>query len=110
MMDESSSSSVGDDATAPSADARIIEMTVTDWEFSPNAITAKQGETVIVRITGDEGDHSFMSKDLGINVTISPGETKDIVIPTDTAGTFAFRCAIPCGDGHRDMTGTIQIN
>lgn len=87
----------------------IVEMTATSWVFTPATVTAKQGETVVIRLTGNEGMHSFMSKDLGINVEINPGETKDITIPTDKAGTFSFRCGVPCGPGHKEMTGTIVI-
>ncbi len=110
-MEASSSAATSDDASSVtgSADARIIEMSVTDWEFKPNAITVKKGEKVIVRLTDVAGGHSFASRDLGINVVINPGETKDIEIPTGTEGTFAFRCAVPCGPGHKDMTGTIVV-
>ena len=107
MTDTSSSAPT---AALPSGEARIIEMTVTDWEFSQKSITAALGEKVIVRLTGVEGSHSFTSQDLGINIPIAAGETKDIEIPTGTAGTFSFRCAVPCGPGHRDMTGSITIS
>ncbi len=97
------------ESSSPETGARIIEMTAANWQFAPNAITLKKGEKVIVRLTDTEGMHSFLSQDLGINMKISAGETLDIEIPTDTAGTFSFRCGVPCGSGHRDMTGTIVI-
>lgn len=92
------------------ANARVIAMTSTDWVFSPTSITAKKGEKIIVRLTNNDGIHSFGAMDLGINVRINPGETKDIEIPTDKAGTFSFRCLVPCGPGHKDMVGTIVIS
>ena len=93
--------------TAPKA--RVINMTVENWKFTPNAITLKKGEKVTMHLTGVSGIHGFASKDLGINVSIQAGETKDVDIPTDTTGTFSFRCSIPCGPGHRDMTGMIVV-
>lgn len=90
-------------------EARIIEMTVEDWKFSNTAITAKKGENVVIRLTNTSGEHSFTSRDLGVDVAINAGETKDIPLPTENAGTFSFRCAIPCGPGHRDMVGQIVI-
>ena len=87
----------------------VINMKVENWEFAPNVVTMKQGDNVVIRITGGTGEHSFLSQDLGINVRVAPGETKDIVIPTDKAGTFAFRCGVPCGEGHREMKGEIII-
>ena len=100
-------SAVSDSATTPAS--RVINMNVTNWEFSPNAMTAKQGEHIVVHFTGVDGKHSFAIPDLGINVPIEAGETKDIVIPTDKAGTFGFRCMVPCGPGHKEMKGTLTI-
>lgn len=104
------SSAATSSAASVSADARVIEMTSTDWSFSPASITAKKGEKVIVRLKNEDGIHSFGMMDLGVNVRINPGETKDIVIPTDKAGTFSFRCLVPCGPGHKDMVGTLVIS
>lgn len=88
---------------------RVIEVTASDWTFAPNALTVKQGENVVIRLTGVQGMHSLMIKDLNLNVEIAAGETKDIVIPTDVAGTFAMQCAVPCGPGHKEMLGTLVI-
>jgi cytochrome c oxidase subunit 2 len=105
IMENSSAS-----AKADTSDARIIDMTVTDWSFAPNAITVKKGQKVTIRLKGIEGEHSFAIPELNINVAIEEGQTKDIVIPTDNTGTFTFRCMIPCGPGHKDMTGQLIIN
>ena len=108
-MAATSSDTSSEDTSVDLTNARVIEMTSTDWSFSPSTITAKKGEVIVVRLTNNQGIHSFGSKELGFNVSINPGETKDIVIPTDKEGTFSFRCLIPCGPGHRDMVGTIVI-
>jgi cytochrome c oxidase subunit 2 len=92
-----------------SAKARVIEVGVTNWEFSPKTITIKKGEKVILRLSDVDGIHSFLAADLGLNVRINPGETKDVEIPTDKAGTFSFRCGVPCGPGHNEMMGTIVV-
>lgn len=110
MMDTSSSEAMMDSSSSDDEQAaRVIEMTVDEWTFAPNAIQVAQGENVIVRLTGVKGSHSFAIPDLDINVPIEPGETKDVTIPTDKAGTFAFRCFVPCGEGHKEMTGTLTI-
>lgn len=102
-----SSVDMTDDAEA---DVRIIEMTVDDWMFTPAAISAAKDEKVIVRLTGVAGIHSFAVAELGINVRVEPGQTVDVEIPTGTAGTFAFRCRVPCGPGHQDMAGSLVIS
>jgi heme/copper-type cytochrome/quinol oxidase subunit 2 len=102
-----SSAGAGNDTAAGT---RVIEVSVTDWSFSPAAITAKKGENVVIRLTGVQGRHSLAIPELGVNVAIEAGQTVDVTVPTDTAGTFALRCAIPCGPGHRDMVGSIVIS
>lgn len=88
---------------------RTIHMDVTDWSFTPNAITLKKGESVTLELTGIDGDHGISIPDLGIDKKFDAGETVTVAIPTDKTGTFNFRCNVPCGHGHRDMTGTIVI-
>lgn len=97
------------EAVAPSGEARIIKMTSENWKFSPTVINAKKGEKVTIEITGISGVHGFGIPGLGINVPVQPGETVTVDLPTDKTGTFPFLCTIPCGSGHRDMTGQVVI-
>lgn len=96
-----------DDAMA--ADVRVVDITATDWSFTPSAVTVKQGEKVQLRLNGDEGIHSLLVTDLGINVRIEPDATVMVDVPTDETGTFNGRCGVPCGPGHRDMSLTIIV-
>ena len=88
---------------------RIIQVTTEFWKFTPNIITAKQGERVTLQVTGISGTHGFSVPALGINQPIFPGQTVAIPLPTDTAGTFDLACSIQCGSGHNDMKGQIII-
>ena len=106
---KTSSAAVSSKAAEPMA-ARTIEMSVENFAFTPGTLNLKKGEKVKLVLNGVSGIHSFASKDLGINQQVSAGETVTIEIPTDTAGTFSFRCAVPCGSGHNDMKGSIVIS
>lgn len=114
VMTNDSSSAMTDssasDVSQTDTGTHVIDMTASNFAFSPDVVTATVGEKLVVHLTGVSGVHSFSVPELGINEPISPGETKDIAIPTDTAGTFYFRCGIPCGPGHGAMTGTITIS
>jgi len=92
-----------------SAKARVVSIVASNFAFTPNAITVKKGEKVTLRITSTEGIHGFGIPDMGVNERIAPGDTIDITLDTSIAGTFAFRCTVPCGPGHEEMTGTITI-
>lgn len=89
--------------------ARVIQVTSENWKFTPNVITVKRGEKVQLQVTGISGTHGFAVPDLGINVPVAPGQTVTIDLPTDSVGTHAFFCSIPCGPGHFDMKGQVVI-
>ena len=95
--------------TEETTKGRTIMLHSSNWEFSPSTITAKQGENISLHLMGIQGNHGFAIPALGINETMSQGESKLVKIPTDKAGTYEFSCSVPCGSGHRDMKGTIVI-
>lgn len=90
-------------------EARVIRVEASNWAFTPSTITAKVGEKVTVTFVGIAGHHGVAVPDLGIDVKFDEGQTATVDLPTDTAGTFPFRCNVFCGEGHREMTGTIVI-
>ncbi len=92
-----------------SAQARVVQVTVTDWSFSPATITVKKGENVKLELKGDDGIHSLLVADLGLNVRVEPDSDTVVTLPTDKVGTFEGRCGVPCGPGHRDMKFTIVV-
>ena len=99
----------GDAADGGATGMRTVHMDVTDWAFTPSTITLKKGEKITLELTGVDGDHGISAPDLGIEKKFEAGETVMVTVPTDKTGTFNFRCNVPCGHGHRDMTGTIII-
>jgi len=84
-------------------------MTAKNWQFDPNSITVNQGDKVKITITSTDVNHSFMIKDYNLNIKLEPNKTQVIEFIADKTGTFQFRCAVPCGEGHRDMTGTLIV-
>ena len=108
--DDGAAMSVGVNVTVQAgASARIITVATSNFVFTPNAITVKKGEKITLRLQGKEGMHGFGIPDLGINTSVAEGKTVDVELPTDQTGTFSFRCTVPCGPGHKEMTGTITI-
>lgn len=124
VMEENSSASIdnGDDGASadaggaggtvsskPQASVRTISVSVDNWSFSPATITVKKGEKITVKLTDVAGTHSFAVPGLGINQALTPGQATSVSIPTDKPGTYEFRCMIPCGEGHKEMRGTLVI-
>ena len=111
MQEQSSSRTSSSEAASVPAETqtRVINMIADNWSFTPSAFAVRKGERVELHVTGNTGIHGFSIPALDINVSVSAGETKVVTIPTNEAGTFSFRCSIPCGSGHANMVGTVTI-
>lgn len=88
---------------------REFDITAKNWEFSPATIIVNQGDKVRIKITSVDVTHSFMLKDFNVNVKLEPNKTQIIEFVADKFGVFPFRCGVPCGEGHRNMTGTLVV-
>ena len=108
MVDDEASS-VPSFEDAMMDDARVVRVEVSNWKFTPSIITAEVGEKVKVAFVGVVGNHGVAIPDLGIDMKFNEGVTATMDLPTDTAGTFPFRCNVLCREGHRAMTGAIVI-
>ena len=95
--------------SSPASEARVVRVEVANWAFTPSLVTPKVGEQVKVEFVGVSGNHGIGVPDLGIDVKLDEGQTAVVDLPTDKAGTFPFRCNVMCGEGHREMKGTIVI-
>ena len=88
---------------------RIIEISAKRFEFTPNQITIKKGETVTLRITAQDRDHGFLQEDLGIDLDLTPGRATEVTVTPQTAGRFVAICNDFCGSGHGNMKMVINV-
>jgi cytochrome c oxidase subunit 2 len=97
--------------TATSASAHpSVDIVASNWKFTPNTIELHVGETTTLRVTSSEGVHGLQSDDLGIPQTmIEPGKFETIVVTPKKAGKYVLHCAIMCGEGHANMTLTVNV-
>jgi uncharacterized cupredoxin-like copper-binding protein len=110
-------------AAAPQSGAtpRIIAIQADDeMAFSPAAITAQPGETVLFRVTNvGKAEHEFMvgpkdavDADGGEETAeiegLAAGQTKELSYTFAAAGTYAFACHEP-GHFEAGMFGTIAL-
>jgi plastocyanin len=75
----------------------VVEMTVSDFKFEPNNITARPGATITFRIHNVSGTtHNFTLKDpdgsMMQNVDIPPKGSVDVKATFSKAGTYTFHC------------------
>jgi cytochrome c oxidase subunit 2 len=88
---------------------KVIEITAKKFDFTPNEITIKKGEPVILRLTSSDRVHGFMSKPLKVDTDIAAGKTTDIAVTPDTAGDFTVICDHYCGTGHANMKMKVSV-
>ena len=90
-------------------EARVIEVHVKRFAFSPAEITVKKGETVKLVIISDDVAHSLVIPGLNVNKAVKKGHPADITIVPTEVGDFKGRCGHFCGRGHGSMTFTVHV-
>lgn len=92
---ESSTTPTPAQVAAPKVDAKLVEVDLSVFKFTPKQIVLKVGEPVRFKVTSKDTIHSFTVKELGINVELTPGESKvsEVFTPQQT-GTFQITCKI----------------
>lgn len=79
------------------------------FEFSPSTIRVSFGDKVILNVKSTDVEHGFYLPDYNINEDLLPGQQATIKFTADKKGTFKFKCNVPCGAGHQEMTGTLIV-
>ena len=88
---------------------RVIRITAKNFQFSPESITLKKGEPVVLEISSGDRKHGFSLRAFGVRTDVLPGNVSRIRLTPDKTGKFTFSCDVFCGDGHEEMTGTIIV-
>ncbi len=88
---------------------QVIKITAKMFEYSPNQITVRKGEPVVLEFTSLDRLHGFNCPGLGIRTDIVPGKVNRLRFVPGKVGTFPFHCDNFCGSGHEGMTGTITV-
>ena len=100
--------STASDVTAEPTE-RVIKITAKAFEYSPNEITLKKGEPVVLELTSQDLFHGFNISDLGLRADLPPGMTARVRLTPDKTGNFEFHCDNFCGTGHENMNGVIHV-
>ena len=95
--------------TRASDNPKVIKITAKKFEFTPNQITLKKGEPVILRVTTADRVHGFMSRPLKFDTDIAVGKATDVAVTPDTVGDFTVICDHYCGSGHGGMNMKITV-
>jgi heme/copper-type cytochrome/quinol oxidase subunit 2 len=95
---------------------RVINVTASQWKFTPDRIEVDLGDIVILRIRSvmDQDmnfhEHGFALNDWYINQILPENTLNTVIFVADKPGEFFFWCSVYCGVDHNDMFGTLIIN
>jgi nitrous-oxide reductase len=108
-------------AIASEKDARIehrpgvteVWMNVVRSHFTPDIVTAKVGDKVIVHLTNTEqtadATHGFAVPTKNVMLSLDPGESTTVEFVVDKPGTYSFYCTAFCSALHLEMQGWLIV-
>lgn len=89
--------------------AKRIEITAKRFAFSPNAITLKRGQPVVLVFHSDDVTHGIEISSLGIKKDIPKGKDVEIRVTPNEVGDFYGACSHFCGADHASMIFEINV-
>lgn len=87
----------------------VVEITAKRFAFAPDKITLKLGQTVTLRVHSEDVTHGFFLRPLKLDEEIPAGQTIEVTVTPQTAGTFTTICDHFCGANHGNMNMTIVV-
>ena len=90
--------------------SKDISLRAEDIVWDQDQIEFKVGETINLTLRNDGVlDHTFVAKDLDLNVMLSPGEVVELSFVVTEAGRLSYICDIP---GHEEagMAGEFIVS
>lgn len=92
------------------AGPRVIRIIAKQWEWQPREIRVRKGERIALEITNADVPHGISIPEFNVNKTLAPGRTERVEFTATKVGRFDFACSVFCGQGHRDMRGTLVVD
>ena len=65
-----------------------------NWEFEPNTITVKKGDSVAITVHSIDVAHGFALPDFGVSQRLNAGDEVTVEFTADKKGTFTFFCNV----------------
>jgi nitrous-oxide reductase len=90
-----------------------VWMNVVRSHFTPDIVTAKVGDRIIVHLTNTErtpdATHGFAVPTKNVMVSLDPGESTTVSFVADKPGTFSYYCTEFCSALHLEMQGWLIV-
>jgi heme/copper-type cytochrome/quinol oxidase subunit 2 len=98
------------EGAAPGAEpVREVNLYVEEWRWLPDIVTVPRGTRVVLNVQSLGASRSFSLAAYKLKVPLPQGKTVRIEFLADRAGTFAWSCGRPCGDGCAKLRGKLLV-
>ena len=94
---------------ADGSDVISIKMTAKRFQYEPNNIELKAGQSAVLEITSIDFIHGLNIPDLKMRADLLPGRVTKVRVKFDKPGEYAFLCDNFCGSGHEEMEGRFIV-
>ena len=103
-----------DPSPAPAAtEPKVFEVVARRFEFEPATIEVTEGDHVRLLVRSADGPHGVEIKQFKVKKAVpraKPGDSPVVIeFVASSAGEFPILCSEYCGNGHKDMTGTLVV-
>ena len=99
---------VGTEARPQAAPMRL-EITAQRFFFTPNEVTVRKGQPVVLVLKSLDVGHGLDVPGLHIDLKVKPLSTAEIEFTPEKAADFRGHCSVYCGSGHGKMLFTIHV-
>jgi cytochrome c oxidase subunit 2 len=92
------------------ANAQKVTVLASNWKWTIDRTTFKEGVPIDFHIVGTDGVHGFQIVGTNISQPIAQGRAVDRVWTPDKTGTYTIRCNVYCGAGHTNMFTQFKVS
>lgn len=95
-------------ATPPLQPERV-EITAKRFSFTPDQLTLKRGQPVVLTLKSDDVAHGLRFRDLDLNIKAGKGHSAEVTFTPTRDGDFTGQCSVFCGSGHGRMKVILHV-
>ncbi len=95
----------------PGGKGGVKEFTVeaSQWKFVPDTIAVSKGDLVKITLVNKDVSHGIAIPQFGFDLKAAAGGQATGEFTADKEGNYTFFCNVFCGEGHRNMKGTLVV-
>ena len=94
---------------APQPQPERVEITAKRFAFTPDQVTLKRGQPVVIVLKDADAPHGLRFRELGIDIKAGKGKTAEVPFTPTKVGDFTGQCSVFCGSGHGRMKLVLHV-